>query len=350
MQAVIYHGKGKITLEDIPVPNVSDDEVLIKVCSASICGTDIKILKNGHFKIPEGEKKILGHEVGGKVIKTGKNVTRLKIGDRVAIAPNVGCGYCKECISGNTQLCKKFEAIGITFNGAFAEYMKVPKQFIEQGNIYIFPNDISYEEGSLAEVLATVLSGAEACRIGYADIVLIIGAGPIGIVHTMLAKISGAQKVIVSETIEDRRKQALKFGADAVLNPNDSSYRNELMALSYSRGPDVIIIAAPSPKAQEESVEIVARGGRINFFGGLPKGKDFISINSNIIHYNLITVTGTTGSNVIQYRKAMELIISKRIPIIKIISKKYKLEEFEEAFEAASSGKNLKILFNPIPK
>ena len=122
------------------------------------------------------------------------------------MAPNVGCGKCRECISGNTQLCKDYEAIGITFNGAFAEYMKVPKQFLEQGNIYVFPQNTSYEEGSLAEILATVLSGVEACRIGYSDIVLIVGAGPIGIVHTMLVKISGVQRVIVSEIKEDRER------------------------------------------------------------------------------------------------------------------------------------------------
>lgn len=347
MKAVIYHGKGRISLENIPVPEINDNEILIKVYSALICGTDLKIINNGHFKIREGESKILGHEVGGEVVKIGKNVTGFKIGDNVSMAPNVGCGKCRECISGNTQLCKDYEAIGITFNGAFAEYMKVPQQFIEQGNIYVFPQNISYEEGSLAEILASVLSGAEACRIGYSDIVLIVGAGPIGIVHTMLVKISGAQRVIVSEIKEDRRKQALKFKADVVINPDDSDYRKRLLEETYGRGPDVIIIASPSPKAQEESVEIAARGGRINFFGGLTKDKDLISIKSNFIHYNYITVTGTTGSNVLQYRKAMELIISKRIPITKIISKRYKLEEYKAAFEAASSGKNLKILFTP---
>lgn len=347
MKAVVYHGKGRISLENIPVPEINDNEMLIKVHSAPICGTDLRIINSGHFKIPEGESKILGHEVGGEVIKIGKNVTGFKIGNNVGMAPNVGCGKCRECISGSTQLCKDYEAIGITFNGAFAEYMKIPKQFIEQGNISIFPQNISYEEGSLAEILATVLSGVEACSIGYSDIVLIIGAGPIGIVHTMLVKISGAQKVIVSEIRDDRLDQALKFKADVVINPNDSDYRKRLLEETYGRGPDVIIIASPSQKAQEESVEIAARGGRINFFGGLPKDKDRISIRSNFIHYNFITITGTTGSNVLQYRKAMELIISKRVPITKIISKRFNLEEYKAAFEAASSGKNLKILFTP---
>lgn len=349
MKALIYNQKNKITLEEIPIPDYTEDEALIKVYSAPICGTDLKIIKNGHFKIPEGENRVLGHEVSGQVMKVGKNVTRLKVNDIVSMAPNVGCGFCDECVEGKTQLCKDYEAIGITLNGAFSEYMKIPRKFLDQGNIYIFPNtnNISYDECSLTEILATVLCGAEACKIGYSDIVLIIGAGPIGIVHTMLAKISGAQKVIVSETIEKRREQAKNFGVDALLDPNNSNFKNRLSELTYGRGPDVIIIAAPSSKAQEDSIEIVAREGRINFFGGLPKGKEFIRINSNIIHYKGVTITGTTGSSVYQYRKAVELIISKKVPIKKIISKKYRLEEFEEAFKSASSGNNLKIIFNP---
>lgn len=348
MKALVYHGNKIITLENIPVPNINNNEVLIKVYSAPICGTDIKILNHGHFKIPEGKKRILGHEFAGEVVEIGKNVKNLHIGDRVSMAPNIGCGYCKECVGGNTQLCKDFEAIGISLNGAFAEYMRIPSEFIKQGNIYVLPDELSYEEASLSEILATVLSGAEACKIGYADNVLIIGAGPIGITYTMLAKISGAQKVIISEIFEERRRQALNFGADAVLDPNDSSFQDKLMALSNNRGPDVIIIAAPSSKAQEVSIELAARRGRINFFGGLPKGKDYININSNKIHYNLLTVTGTTGSNVLQYRKAMELIISQKILIRNIISKKYKLEEYEEAFKATSSGENIKVLFIPV--
>lgn len=347
MKALVYKGKGDIFLEEVPVPKIDENEILIKVNSAPICGTDLKIIDNGHFKIPEGETKILGHEVAGEVVEVGKNVKEVKVGDRVSIAPNIGCGTCRECVSGNTQLCSNYEAIGITFDGAFAEFMRVPRKFIDQGNLYVLPPGISYDEASLAEMLSAVLSGAEACQIGFSDIVMIIGAGPIGIVHTILARISGAQKIIVSEIVDERLQQALNFGADVALNPNDSGFREKILSETYGRGPDVIIIATPSVRAQEESVEIAARGARINFFGGLPKGKEYISINSNRIHYNHITLTGTTGSNVLQYRKAVELIISKRINIERIISKRYRLEDYTVALADASSGKNLKILFNP---
>ena len=345
MKAIISHGKGAVSLENIPIPSIGSKDLLLKVFSAPICGTDNRIIKNGHFKIPEGERRVLGHEVGGEVVEVGKDIKRYKVGDRLSMAPNIGCGYCRECISGNTQLCRDYEAIGVTLNGAFAEYIKIPYQFIEQGNVYAFPSEITFEEASLAEMLATVLSGAESCRINYADIVLIIGAGPIGITHTMLAKISGTQKIIVSEVSEERRMQALEFGADFVINPTDADFKDKLMSLSYGRGPDVIIIAAPSSSAQEDSIKLVARNGRINFFGGLPKGAEDIKINSNLIHYNLITITGTTGSNVLQYRKAVELIISQKIRMSKIVSKRHAFEDFKQAFEDATSGKFLKIIF-----
>jgi L-iditol 2-dehydrogenase len=243
-------------------------------------------------------------------------------------------------------LCKDYEAIGITCDGAFAEYIKIPKRFIDQGNIFTFPDNISFDEASLSEVLAAAISGAEACKINYADIVLIIGAGPMGIVHTMLSCISGAQKVIISEVLEHRLNQALEFGADIALNPTDPDYQKIILKETNGRGADVVIIASPSAKAQEESLEITARGGRISFFGGLPKGEDTISLRSNLIHYNSITINGTTGSNLLQYFKALELIISKKIPISKIISKKFKFEDYEEAFKCASSGRYLKIIFN----
>jgi len=345
MKALIYHKKEKITLEEIPIPIIGSKDLLLKVHAAPICGTDIKIIKNGHFKIPEGEKRILGHEVGGEVVEIGKDIKKFKIGDRISLAPNIGCGYCRECISGNTQLCKDYEAIGITINGAFAEYIKISSKFIEQGNVYSFPPEISFEEASLVEMLAAVISGAESCKISYADVVLIVGVGPIGIAHTLLAKNSGAQKIIVSEISKERRTKALEFGADFVLDPKDPDFQNSLMELSYGRGPDVIIIAAPSSKAQEESVKLIARNGRINFFGGLPKGSEMININANLIHYNLITLTGTTGSNVLQYRKAAELVISKKFPVTRLVSKRYNIEDFNKAFTDANSGKFLKIVF-----
>ncbi|MCX6346501.1 MAG: zinc-binding dehydrogenase, partial [Actinobacteria bacterium] len=150
---------------------------------------------------------------------------------------------------------------------------------------------------------------------------------------------------IVSEINAVRRKQALDFGADIVVNPLTENLKEIILNASYQRGADVIIIAAPSGKAQEESLEIVARQGRINFFGGLPKGQDTINFKSNIIHYKQILLTGTTGQSIAQYRKSIEIIASGQIDIKKLISESYSLKDAEKAFERAKSEDVLKIVF-----
>ena len=345
MIAVIYKGKNKVNVENIPVPKISEDELLIKVKAASICGTDLKIKKYGHFKNPDDKPLILGHEFSGEIVEKGKNVKNFKKGLRVVVAPNIGCGHCRECISGFTNLCKNYEAFGISMDGAFAEFIRVPSRYISQGNIFILPDSMTFEEGSLVEPLSAAFNSIEAAQINLSDNILIVGGGPMGILNMMLAKLKGAQKVIISEIIPERIKIAEKLGADYVINPGNQNLKNTLSRFTSGRGPDVIITAVSSVKAQEESLDIIARRGRIVFFGGLPKGKDTINFKSNIVHYGQIIVTGTTGASIEQYRKSLELAASKRIDLRNLISKKFKLQELDKTLSAAVSPDNLKVLF-----
>ena len=345
MIAVIYKGKGKFSVEDVLIPEISEDEILLKVRATSICATDLKIKEFGHFKNPDDKPIILGHEFSGEIVKLGKNVRNLNEGMRISIAPNIGCGHCRECIGGYTNLCEDYEAFGINIDGAFAEFLRVPSRYISQGNIFILPNNITFDEGALIEPLSVAFNGIESADINLSDIVLIIGAGPMGVLNLMLAKLRGAQKVIVSEIIPERMEIAKKLGADFVINPKKENLKSALMELSYNRGPDVIITAVSSRKAQEESLDIIARCGRIVFFGGLPRGKDIINFKSNVVHYKQVTVTGTTGSSIIQYKKSLELAASKKIYLKKLISKKFSLSDAEKAFSSAVSPENLKVLF-----
>lgn len=346
MLAVVYQGKGLINVEEVPIPKINPDEILLKVKAASICGTDIKIKAFGHFKNPDEKKIILGHEVAGEIAEVGSNLKGFTKGARISLAPNIGCGVCRQCINGQSNYCEDYKAIGISMDGAFAEYMKIPSEYITQGNIVHLPDTISFEEASLGEPLSTVVCGAEAVNIVPPDVVLIIGAGPMGVLHIMMAKLRGAQKVIVSEIIGTRRKQALDFGADIAINPETENLKDVVANASYGRGADVIIIAAPSGKAQEESLDLIARQGRINFFGGLPKGRDTISLKSNIVHYRQIILTGTTGQSLAQYRKSIEIIAAGNIDVRKLISARYSLKDAEKAFERAKSEDVFKIVFN----
>lgn len=345
MIAVIYKGKKKVSVENVPVPKISEDEILLRVRAASICGTDLKIKEYGHFKNPDDKPVILGHEFSGEIVETGKNVKNLKEGLRVTIAPNIGCGRCRECISGFTNLCKDYEAFGISMDGAFAEFVKVPSRYITQGNVFMLPDEMTFEEGALVEPLSAAFNGIEAACINLSDIVLIIGAGPMGILNMMLAKLKGAQKVIISEIVPERIKIAKKLGADCVINPGKQNLKNTLKKLTYGRGPDVIVTAVSSVKAQEESLDIIARRGRIVFFGGLPGGKDTINFKSNVVHYGQVVVTGTTGSSISQYKKSLELAASGKIDLTELISKKFRFGELDKALTAAVSPDNLKVLF-----
>ena len=347
MLTAVYHDVGDIRVEDVPQPTVGDEDALLRVRAASICGTDVRIYSSGHFKIPPRTSRILGHEFSGEVVKVGSMVKSLTTGMRVAIAPNIGCGVCEQCIQGRSHLCPTYDAFGITLDGAFSEYMLIPRVAIEQGNVVQVPEGVSFEEAALSEPFSCCYNGSRACRIEPGDSVLIVGAGPIGIMHLFLASLSGASKVIISEMIEERLAGAAEFGADLVVNPAKEDLAAVIEEATSGRGVDVIIVAAPSPAAQEQALDLAAHQGRINFFGGLPQGRESIEFNSNRVHYKQLVVTGSTGSSNYQYRKSMEIIASGRVDLLPLISARFPLSEVVEAFDLAASKKAMKVLITP---
>ncbi len=347
MLAAVYHDVGDMRVEEVPLPTISDEEALLRVKAASICGTDLRIYSSGHFKIPAGTSRILGHEFAGEVAEVGSMVESLTPGMRIAIAPNIGCGVCAQCIRGRSHLCPTYDAFGITIDGAFSEYMRIPKEAIQQGNIVPLPDGVSFEEAALNEPFSCCYNGSRACRIEPGDSVLIVGAGPIGIMHLLLARLSGASKVIVSEIIEERVARALEFGADLALSPASEDLSAAVEQATAGQGVDAIIVAAPSPAAQEQALDLAAPQGRINFFGGLPQGRELIKFNSNRVHYKQLLVTGTTGSSNYQYRKSMEIIASGRVDLSPLIGARFPLSEIEKAFALATSKKAMKVLITP---
>jgi threonine dehydrogenase-like Zn-dependent dehydrogenase len=329
------------------VPEINENELLIKVKACNICGTDIKILKYGYRQMKEEEHRILGHEVVGEVVKKGKNISRFNLGDRVAIAPNIGCGHCYLCAAGYNNLCNDYEAFGITLDGGFAEYMKVINKAIIGGNLIKIPENLSFLEASINEPFSCVYNAYESLKTGPSDNVLIIGAGAIGLLHLILSKIAGAKKVMVSDISDDRLKLAKKYGADVTLNPSKVNLKEEVFINTGGKGADVIITACSIQSVQEEALDLAAKLGRINFFGGLPEGKDSIRFKSNIVHYRQLKITATTGSTISQFIKSMEILSNKEFDIQGLITHTFGLEEIEDAFGKVISGKGLKISIVP---
>ena len=343
MKASYFYEPGKMQLEEVEIPKISDNELLIKVKATSICGTDMRIFKNGHFKIKPGEKRVLGHEIAGEIVKIGSTVKGFKEGMRVSVTTNIGCGVCEFCRDGYNNMCPDYEALGISIDGGFQEYMRVPQIAIKGGNIFELPDNISYEEAAIIEPMSCCYNALRSVGTTHEDVVLIIGAGPIGALHVMLNKIVGAKKIIVADIREDRLEKVIEFGADVTINSSKQDLREALMIETNGKGADVIITAVSIPDIQAQAVQLLNTHGRVNFFAGLGK-QTLVPIDTNRVHYKGLKLVGTTGSTNSDYFKCLTLVKEGRVDIKKLISAKYSLTDIEEAFKFVASGKGLKTL------
>lgn len=349
MQAAVYHGIKDIRLESVKVPEINEREVLIKCRNAAICGTDLRIYNYGHSKIPAGTKLILGHELAGEVAAVGAKVRGVKKGARVFIAPNIGCGQCQLCLQGWYHLCDDYLAIGLPLDGGFAEYVKIPEQAVEQGAILEIPGNLSYEEAAISEPMACVYNGFKRCPAEPGATVLIFGAGPIGIMHIFMAKLAGAAKIIMAETSKERLKTAGELGADIAVNLQTQNIEEIVMRETRGKGANLVITACPAPDVQKMALRLAALHGKINFFGGLPKGKDEVQLNTNLIHYKELLVTGSHGSNTYHCKMALDLQAARKIDLRPLVTNKFPLTKISEAFETALAGKGLKTVIYPHP-
>jgi len=347
MLAAVYHGPQDIRVENVPIPEIGPEEVLLRVVRANICGTDLRILHGGHRKYPVGTVRIPGHEVVGDVAAVGERVTGYRPGDRLFVAPNMGRGDSRESISGNNNLDPEYEAFGITLDGAFAEYMRVPAAAVRGGNLMPVRPEVDPAVAALIEPLACVWRGQNKVGVGAGDVVLVMGAGPIGVLHVLLARLRGATRVIVSEPAAGRREQALRLGADQAVDPLGEDLAAIVRAQSDGRGADVVITAAPVKTLQEQAIDLAAVGGRINFFGGLSKDDAFIRLDSNAVHYKELIVTGTTACSTYDCLRAAEIVNSGRLDLSPLITAEFPLAEAVAAFAAAADGRNLRVTLRP---
>lgn len=347
MLAAVYHGAEDLRLEEVPTPQISADEALVRVISTGICGTDLRIYHGKHRMFPEGTIRIPGHEVVGEIAEVGANVRGLAVGQRVMVAPNFGCGHCKQCVGGNNNRCPNYGAIGVTLDGAFAEYLRIPAAMILQGDLIPLERSADPAAAALIEPFACVLRGQAPLAITPDDTVLVMGAGPIGVMHVMLARLKGARRIIVSEIESSRLPSALAAGADRAVSSLEEDLSAVIADESGGAGADVIIVAAPAHVAQEQALQLAAIGGRINYFGGLPKDRPTITSDSNIIHYKELIVTGTTACSTQDCWRAAAIVNAGRLDLSPLVSARYPLKEVQAAFKKAEDRSALKIVVEP---
>lgn len=340
MKAAVFSYPPAVRIMDVPVPRIGRGEVLIRVRAASLCGTDLRIARRGHGSIPEGTQRILGHEVVGEIVEVGSDVQDLKEGMLVLVAPNYGCGKCRFCTSGAQHHCPFGRALGITEDGGFAEYMRIPEEAVRQGNVFPLPPEVNPIEFSFVEALACVVHGFLPLSVSFRDTVLIYGAGPIGLMFLELARLSGAREVWVADISPSRLERAAARGARTLV-VGEKRVRDVLKDV------DVVIVAAPAPDAQREALEVAGIFGRINFFGGLPPGTPEVPLATNLIHYKELLVTGTTRSNNFHVRLALDLLVQKQLDLSYLVSHTLPLEAIAEGLQLMEGKDALKVVLIP---
>ena len=346
MKAALFQGPGDLHVIDVDSPSAAPDELKIRVESCATCGTDAKIFGHGHPRL--NPPQIIGHEIAGEIIEVGKDTSGYSLGDRVQIIAAVPCEECWACTAGKQGICITQTSMGYQYPGGFAEEMIVPAAVLKANGVNIIPGDLSFDEASVTEPLACALNAQRLIHVGDGDTVLVMGAGPIGCLHVRLARALGATKVMLADLNGGR----LQLSADVVKPDRAIDMSSEDLAAivleeTEGIGPSVIITAAPAGVAQEQAIAMAAPGGRVSFFGGLPKDKPLITVDSNVVHYKELILAGANGSSPAQNAEALALIASGKVPVADLITHRLPLSQVEDAIHAVTSGEAIKVVIKP---
>jgi len=345
MKAAVYLGDGRVKVQDVARPTVGPGEVLVRVRSDTICGTDLRIASGAKAKgvrIPV----VLGHETAGTVAEVGAGVESLGVGDRVGMAPSVICGRCDMCRRGVFNLCRNARVLGHDLDGGLAEHLLVPDGAVRGGNLVVAADHVPFEQISLAEPLSCVLHAQTIIGIGIDDVVLVVGGGAIGLLHAQLAKASGAHTVIVSEPVASRRELAMQLGVDLVVDPTTEDLDGVVGGVTEGAGADVVIVCIGVPALVDSALASARPRGKVNFFAGFPKGRKS-EIDPNRIHYGELTVTGSSNSTIEDYRAAIRLIESGRVDVGSLVTHTFPIDDIDEALKTAGSPTAIKVAVLP---
>ena len=343
MLAAVLYGPNDLRLEHRPIPKVVPGSIILKVDSCAICGSDLRIIKDGSPRI--NQPRIIGHEVSGTVIEVGEGVGKFHLGDRLSIGADIPCGACNHCLSGYANNCDKNLAIGYQFDGGLAEFIRLDPVVVEFGPVQKFSNNLTSLEAALAEPLGCCIHGFEVVFMQKGASVAIFGAGPIGIMLVKLAKVLYSSKlVIVIEPHADRRKAAVDYGADITIDPLKENPVDRVLEITAGAGIDRVFTACAVSETHETAIAIVAKRGFVNLFGGVPVKSDPIPVKSNWIHYREAYITGSHGSTPKHHASALELIDQGLIDVKGFITKEFPLAQIHDALKTANSGEAIKVL------
>src|SRR6266478_6239164 len=320
MRAGVYREKGIVRVEEVPVPEVADGEVLIKVAACGICGTDIKKIYHAYVAPPQ----ILGHELAGTVVAVGRGVTKWKLGDRVMSFHHIPCGKCFYCERRLFSQCKQYKTTGLTAGftpngGGFAEYVKAMPWVAERGVVPL-PDNVSFDEATFIEPINTIYKAVQKARIVPGEKVLVAGCGPIGLQLLMVAKLFGAH-LITSDPMAERRAKSLTLGAAESFDPTSGKLVEQVKARTEGRGVDAVLVAVAHPAVVAESLAAAV---------GIDEKE----------------ILGSYSAAVDIQEEAAALVLQKKLPVMDIVTHRFPLDNIQEALELAArpTAQSLKIL------
>lgn len=337
MHIAMYYSNNDVRLEEIPVPDIGRDEILMRMESSGICGSDVLEWYRRH-KVP----LVLGHEVSGQVEKVGRDVKKYKKGDRIVALHHVPCDNCHYCKAGHQTVCETLRKTNF-MPGGFSEYIKLSPIHIEKGLLPL-PDEVSYDDATFVEPLACVIRGQRIAGMGKGRTVLVLGSGISGLLHINVAKVSGARHIIATDVHDYRLKAAKRFGADEAIHAS-GDIPARIREKTGGRLADIVIVCAAAKSVFEQALASVERGGTILIFSAAEEGLKLpLSVNE-LFWRNEITITSSYAGSPRDCKEALEWIKQKKVNVSGMITHRFPLEQTGEGFKLVAQAKeSIKVI------
>lgn len=342
MLAAVYYNNRDVRIQEMPIPEIAADELLVKVMACGICGSDVI----EWYRVPKAPR-VLGHEATGVIEKVGEKVKRYRVGDRVFVSHHVPCNECRYCLSGHHTACETLHTTNY-YPGGFAQHIRVPRINVERG-VYKLPLDMSFEEGTFIEPLACAVRGQRLAGIQKEDTLLVIGSGISGLLHLQLAKVNGVRKIVAADINPYRLGMAEKLGAHHTVNAKEN-VPQKLKEINNGRLADKVIVCTGATQAALTALECVDKGGTILFFA-VPEPTVKVPVPMTEFWRNEITIKTSYGAAPSDLEESLAILTRKKVNVKDMITHRLSLRQAAEGFRLmADAGASLKVIIEPNSK
>ncbi len=350
MKAVVYYGRNEVRVEEVPMPACGAGELRVRVEACAVCGSDLKTFQSGN---PRMKPPItMGHEFCGRIDEVGAGVRGFAVGERVVMATSVSCGECFYCRRGWSNLCTNLKPMGFAFPGGMAEYVVIPELAVRNGHVVKVPAlpagaPLAPEQAALAEPVSCAVNCAQICGIAEGDTVVVVGAGPLGLMNLFVAREFGARRLILAQRAGKRLEQARAFDCGRLVDSSAQDLRTVVLEETGGLGADCAIVTAPSAEAQAQAVGLVRKRGALCLFASLPVGSHLLPLDSRAVHYGELRVVGASDSTARQVEKALAILGKPGFPKQKLVSHQLGFQDVHRAFELMLARDSLRVVLRP---